>query len=88
MTDARIKRAAWPALSLLLGVTLLAAACDGGAQPAKSPAPLPVAPGATPVRTPGPLRPFTLPRAGGGTLALSDYLGKKPVDVVFYRGFF
>jgi hypothetical protein len=46
--------------------------------------------------TPGPLRPFTLPRAEGGVpslskggeLALADYLGKQPVSVVFYRGFF
>jgi hypothetical protein len=38
--------------------------------------------------TPGPLSPFTLPRAGGGQLALSDYIGRQPVSVVFYRGFF
>jgi hypothetical protein len=57
-----------------------------------------VAPSLSPASapTPGPLKPFTLPRAGGGVpdlskggeLALSDYLGKQPVTVVFYRGFF
>lgn len=63
------------------------------AQPTR-PVPPRLSPASAP--TPGPLRPFTLPRAGGGglslskdgELALADYLGKKPVSVVFYRGFF
>lgn len=88
MTGAIDKTRAWPALSLLLGAVLFAAACGGDARPARSPTPLPVAPTATTVPTPGPLRPFTLPRAGGGTFALSDYLGKQPLNVVVYRGFF
>jgi hypothetical protein len=86
----------------------LAAACGASDAPAATstaPAPSPSAqptrpaqPGLGPASapTPGPLRPFTLPRAGSGAqslsndgaLALSDYLGKQPVSVVFYRGFF
>ena len=31
---------------------------------------------------------FTLPSADGKTVGLSNYLGKQPVVVVFYRGFF
>ncbi len=38
--------------------------------------------------TPGPLAPFTLPKAGGGEIALADYIGMQPVSIVFYRGFF
>jgi hypothetical protein len=30
---------------------------------------------------------FTLPDAAGRTVSLSDYRGKKPVIVVFYRGY-
>lgn len=55
------------------------------AQPTR-PAPASLGPASAP--TPGPLRPFTLPRAAGGELSLADYLGKQPVSVVFYRGFF
>ncbi len=43
-------------------------------------------PGRRPFATPPP---FTLPRAvGGGTVSLSDYAGKGPVVVIFYRGYF
>ncbi len=31
---------------------------------------------------------FTLPKAGGGELNSADYIGKQPVVVVFYRGYF
>ena len=31
---------------------------------------------------------FTLPRAGGGELNSADYIGKQPVAVIFYRGYF
>lgn len=37
-----------------------------------------------PVLTPD----FTLPSASGEIVRLSDYRGKQPVAVVFYRGFF
>jgi hypothetical protein len=57
--------------------------------PASRPASQPTATRvATAAPTPGPLKPFTLPRAGGGELSLADYLGRQPVNVVFYRGFF
>ena len=43
-------------------------------------------PGRRPFASPPP---FTLPRAvGGGTVSLSDYAGKGPVVVIFYRGYF
>jgi len=45
-----------------------------------------ILPGQRPFATPPP---FTLPRAvGGGTVSLSDYAGKGPVVVIFYRGYF
>ena len=31
---------------------------------------------------------FTLPSAAGGVVKLSDYVGKQPLVVVFYRGLF
>jgi peroxiredoxin len=31
---------------------------------------------------------FTLPKAGGGEFNSADYIGKQPVVVVFYRGYF
>ena len=31
---------------------------------------------------------FTLPRAGGGELNSADHIGKQPVAVIFYRGYF
>ena len=81
-----------PLLAALLAPVLLAA-CAGDARsvpPALAPraspaAPAPVIPGQRPFGTPPP---FTLPRVGGGTVSLSDYTGKGPVVVLFYRGFF
>ena len=43
-----------------------------------------VIPGQRPFASPPP---FTLPRVGGGTVSLSDYAGKGPVVVIFYRAY-
>ncbi len=95
------KRVVLPAAVL---AALLLAGCSSGesssapklgpTQPAVSPtfeapaataSPGPLLPGQRPFLTPPS---FTLPRAVGGTLSLDDYLGKGPLVVVFYRGFF
>jgi len=82
------------ALLLALLVPAVLAACSGGnggsvppaLAPPDSPASpaAPVIPGRRPFGTPPP---FTLPRVGGGEVSLSDYTGKGPLVVIFYRGF-
>jgi len=92
------------ALAALLVPALLAACGGAGSPlpPALAPTQPSIAPGLPPPSNPGsPARilpgqrpfatppPFTLPRAvGGGTVSLSDYAGKEPVVVIFYRGYF
>ena len=86
-----------PWAGVIAALVLLTASCASEA-PAASPTPTPptaatARPGSPPrlgpeTATPRPLVPFELPKAGGGTLKLADYLGKQPVNVVFYRGFF
>ena len=90
-------------VALAAGVAaLLATACgsEEAAAPPTVPAPDAIAAAAVDV---APVRPefeaaeppfveppvmFTLPAAGGGEVALADFLGRRPVVVVFYRGFF
>lgn len=92
------------ALAALLVPALLAAcgAASSPLPPALAPTQPSIAPGLPPPSNPGsPARilpgqrpfatppPFTLPRAiGGGTVSLSDYAGKGPIVVIFYRGYF
>jgi hypothetical protein len=97
LTYCKYRRLAARLLALTAVVALvLAAACSTAeptptAIPTRAPAVQPTSPslndGYLP-GTPGPLKPFNLPRAGGGTLSLSSYLGKQPLNIVFYRGFF
>jgi hypothetical protein len=72
----------WPAW-LALGFTSLLLVAGAwfnfvGAQ-------VPVTPTALAVGQPPP--PFTLPDAAGRPVSLSDYVGKKPVILIFYRGY-
>ena len=75
-------------------VIVLSVACSSEAPAGQSPsttarpASQPTATPAVARATPGPLTPFVLPRAGGDVLSLADIVGKQPVSVVFYRGFF
>jgi energy-coupling factor transporter transmembrane protein EcfT len=43
--------------------------------------------GPTALRVGEPPPDFTLPDASGGSVTLADYRGKKPVVIVFYRGY-
>ena len=78
----------------IAGATVLAVACSSEAPASQNATATPrpaVQPTATPIAaraTPGPLNPFVLPRARGEVYSLADVIGKQPVSVVFYRGFF
>ena len=70
---------AWTALVLTLALLL------GGATFNFVLARIPVTPSNLHVGSPPP--DFTLPDAGGRSVSLADYRGKKPVVLVFYRGY-
>jgi hypothetical protein len=79
---ARARGRRWPAwLALALSSLLLVAGAWFNFVAAR----VPVAPTALRVgeRPPD----FTLPDAAGRSVSLADYLGKKPVVLVFYRGY-
>src|SRR5882672_10172435 len=73
------RRYAWTALVLTLVLLL------GGATFNFVLARIPVSPSNLHVGSPPP--DFTLPDAGGRSVSLADYRGKKPVVLVFYRGY-
>ena len=80
-------------LLLIIATTLFALVAGCGSGETASPATATAIPTTvTPIPSlPDPKVPspdFTLPSAAGGVVKLSDYLGKQPVVVVFYRGFF
>src|SRR5438445_12601682 len=70
---------AWTALALTVALLL------GGATFNFVLARIPVTPSHLRVGSPPP--DFTLPDAGGRSVTLADYRGKKPVVLVFYRGY-
>jgi hypothetical protein len=78
----RARRRRWPAWLALAfcGVLLL-----GGAWFDFVGARVPATP--TVLRVGEPLPDFTLPDASGRPVALADYRGKKPVVLIFYRGY-
>ncbi len=79
-------------VTLAMALTVACGAATPAATPTRQPAAQPTRPSVPSLgpqtATPGPLKPFELPQAGGGTYRLADRLGKQPLDVVFYRGFF
>ena len=78
----RARRRRWPAwLALGFSVLLLAAGAWFNFVGARVPA------GATALRVGEPAPDFSLLDAAGRPVALADYRGKKPVVLVFYRGY-
>ena len=77
-----MKRARWlPIVSLVVSVALLAFAGFFNFVAAR----VPVTTSAFVIGQPAP--DFTLPDAAGRPISLADYRGKKPVVLVFYRGY-